>query len=186
MPLEQLQKQYSTCLKCPELCKNRSRVVFGEGNPNADIILIGEAPGTKEDNTGVPFCGMSGKILDELLEHVKLSREEIFITNTILCKPPKNRNPSKDEVANCSSRLDELIKIIKPKLIVTIGNFATKRIIKKTEIKTIHGQKFQYEGITVIPVIHPASYLYSGRNPGLMNQMKKDFREIAKFQTQDI
>jgi uracil-DNA glycosylase len=180
MSFELLKQQYSNCNKCSELCKSRTQVVFGSGNEDANILFIGEAPGSNEDKKGVPFCGTSGQILDELLKHINLSREDIFITNTILCHPEKNRNPSKKEVANCKDRLDELIKIMQPKVIVTIGNFATQRIINKTAITTIRGQVFNYQNIKVIPVIHPASYLYSGRNPEKLQQMKGDFSKIIE------
>ncbi len=128
---------------------------------------------------GIPFCGMSGKVLDQLLNHIGLEREDIFITNTILCRPPNNRNPSKEEVANCKERLDKLISIMKPKVIVTIGNFATDRIIGKTGIKSIRGKIFDYEGLKVVPVVHPAALLYSGRNPEMLKQMQNDFETIA-------
>ncbi len=181
MPFQTLKQQYSTCQKCPQLCETRTQVVFGSGNKDADVLFIGEAPGANEDKNGVPFCGMSGKILDELLQSINLSREDIFITNTILCRPPNNRNPSKVEVNNCRDRLDQLLQIMKPKVIVTIGNFATDRIIGKTGIKTIRGKVFNYGEFKVIPVVHPASYLYSGRNPEMMQQMKDDFSTISEI-----
>ncbi len=181
MPFDKLKQQYSTCDKCEELCKNRIQVVFGAGNKDADVLFIGEAPGANEAKQGIPFCGMSGKILNELLDSAGLSREDIFITNTVLCRPPENRNPSKLEIENCRDRLDKLIEVMNPKVIVTIGNFATERIIGKTGIKTIHGQLFDFkEGIQVVPVVHPASYLYSGRNPDLLKQMQDDFKTIAE------
>ncbi|PIZ50842.1 uracil-DNA glycosylase [Candidatus Woesearchaeota archaeon CG_4_10_14_0_2_um_filter_33_13] len=185
MDFSQLQKEYSHCCKCSELCKSRSQVVFGSGNKEADVLFVGEAPGASEDKQGIPFCGMSGKILNELLNSVGLSREEIFITNTVLCRPEGNRNPAKDEIENCRERLDKLIEVMRPKVIVTIGNFATERIIGKTGIKSIHGQLFDFKDenngdIKVVPVVHPASYLYSGRNPELFEQMKNDFKIIAK------
>ncbi|MBI2581597.1 uracil-DNA glycosylase, partial [Candidatus Woesearchaeota archaeon] len=124
MPFDQLKQEYSTCSKCPALCQSRSQVVFGSGNPQAEVLFIGEAPGANEDKQGIPFCGMSGQVLNELLSSVGLSREDIFITNTILCRPENNRNPAKDEVENCRERLDKLIGIMQPKVIVTIGNFA--------------------------------------------------------------
>ena len=182
MALDKLKKEYSKCSQCSELCESRSQVVFGEGNFDADILFIGEAPGATEDKQGIPFCGMSGKILDELLTSVGLDRGDIFITNTVLCRPPNNRNPKKDEIENCRSRLDQLIEIMRPKVIVTIGNFATQRIIGKTKMKSIHGQVFDFkEHIKVVPVIHPASYLYSGRNPELFEQMKYDFKIIVEI-----
>ena len=179
MLFDELKQEYSTCDKCSELCSNRTQVVFGSGNKEADVIFIGEAPGANEDKQGIPFCGMSGKILNELLISAGLSREDIFITNTVLCRPPENRNPQKEEIENCRERLDKLIEIMKPKVIVTIGNFATERIIGKTGIKTIHGQLFSFKNIKVVPVVHPASYLYSGRNPELLQEMKNDFKTIA-------
>jgi uracil-DNA glycosylase len=185
MSINALNKSYSKCQLCPELCQNRIQIVFGSGNKNADILLLGEAPGANEAKQGIPFCGMSGKILDQLLESCNLERNQIFITNTILCRPPKNRNPKKEEVENCRNRLDKLIDIMQPKVIVTIGNFATKRIINKTGIKSIHGQVFNYKNIKVVPVIHPAGYLYSGRNPKMLQQMKDDFQLITHLTKQD-
>jgi uracil-DNA glycosylase len=176
-----LKKEYLNCVRCSALCENRSQVVFGSGDSKAKVILIGEAPGANEDKLGIPFCGMSGKILDELLVSNGLCRNNIFITNTILCRPPNNRNPQKEEVENCRERLDKLIDIMKPEVIVTIGNFATNRIIGKTGIKSIRGKIFDYKGIKVIPIVHPASYLYSGRNPELLAQMKADFAVVAEM-----
>jgi len=178
---EQLKQKYLKCQKCEKLCRSRTQVVFGSGNKEADVLFIGEAPGTNEDKNGIPFCGMSGKILDQLLGSINLLREDIFITNTILCHPEGNRNPAKDEVENCRERLDKLIKVMQPKVIVTIGNFATERIINKTGINSIRGQVFDFQGIKVVPVVHPASYLYSGRNPEMLEEMKKDFQTISKI-----
>jgi DNA polymerase len=184
MPFNTLKEEYRKCSKCP-LLQNRIQVVFGSGNPNADVLFIGEAPGANEDKNGIPFCGMSGKILDELLATINLSREDIFITNTVMCRPPENRNPKKEEIENCRSRLDQLIAIMKPSVIVTIGNFATERIIGKTGIKTIRGKKFPIsiggQDVTVVPIVHPASYLYSGRNPELFALMKSDFATISEI-----
>ncbi len=181
MPFETLQQEYQTCTLCPSLCQSRTKVVFGSGNPHAEILFIGEAPGATEDKQGIPFCGLSGKVLDELLSSIFLSRNDIFITNTILCRPPENRNPTKEEVEHCRERLDRLIQIMQPKVIVTIGNFATERILGKKGIKSLHGKIFEHgNGIKVVPVIHPANYLYSGRNPELFEQMKNDFQTIAE------
>ena len=137
MSFEELKEQYKSCSKCSELCKSRSQVVFGSGNQKSKILFIGEAPGATEDKQGIPFCGMSGKILSELLAHIGVAREEVFITNTILCRPQDNRNPAKEEVQNCRERLDKLIEIMQPKVIVTIGNFATERILGKTGITSL-------------------------------------------------
>jgi len=185
MSLEALKAEYKSCEKCSELCKSRTQVVFGSGNPNSKILFIGEAPGASEDKEGIPFCGMSGKILNELLSSVGLERNDIFITNTILCRPENNRNPNKEEVENCRDRLDQLIKIMQPRVIVTIGNFATDRIIKKKGVTSIHGKVFSTTinniPVQVVPVIHPANFLYQGRNPELFKQMSSDFQIIAKL-----
>ncbi|MBI5798245.1 uracil-DNA glycosylase [Candidatus Woesearchaeota archaeon] len=181
MNLQELKQEYQQCKKCPSLCTSRTQVVFGSGNQDSKILFIGEAPGANEDKQGIPFCGMSGQILNELLQSVNLKRENIFITNTILCRPESNRNPSTEEVKNCSERLDKLIHILQPKVIVTIGNFATDRIIKKKGITSIHGKVFSFNNIPVVPVIHPANLLYQGRNPILFESMKKDFQIIAQI-----
>lgn len=178
--LIEIKEMYSKCQLCPDLCKSRSQIVFGNGNENAEILFIGEAPGANEDKKGLPFCGMSGKILEELLQSIGLTREDIFITNTILCRPENNRNPAKKEVENCRERLDLVITTMQPKVIVTIGNFATERILGKTGIKSLKGKIFDLNGIKVVPVIHPANYLYSGRNPELWKEMVDDFRKIAE------
>ncbi len=184
MDFEELKKEYSSCAKCPELCRSRTQVVFGSGNEKAEVLLLGEAPGANEDRQGVPFCGMSGKVLDELLISAGLQRENVLITNTILCRPENNRNPAKEEVENCRERLDKLIALLKPKVIVTIGNFATERILGKTGINSLRGKVFATSingrKIKVVPVIHPASYLYSGRNPEMLEKMKADFRSVAE------
>lgn len=184
MPFDKLREEYLKCERCPNLCQSRTQVVFGNGNRNADILLVGEAPGFNEDKQGIPFCGMSGQVLTELLSTIGLSREDIFVTNTILCRPENNRNPAREEVENCRERLDKLIEIMQPKVIVTIGNFATERIINKTGIKSIRGKVFETiinsQAIEVVPVIHPASYLYSGRNPELFEQMQSDFKTISE------
>ncbi len=195
----QLKTEYANCLRCPALGKSRTQVVFGSGNPQAEILLIGEAPGFQEDKQGLPFCGESGKVLQELLASIGLTRDDVFITNTILCRPENNRNPAPEEVKNCSERLDALIKIMKPKVIVTIGNFATQRILGKagagkiglsTGITSVRGKVFNIvlhdKEIKVIPVIHPANYLYNGRNPQLLEQMKGDFQGIREQIKNDL
>ncbi len=187
MNVTNLEEKYNKCTLCPKLCENRSQVVFGSGNHAADVLLIGEAPGAREDSKGIPFCGMSGGVLDELLAHIGLERNDIFITNTVLCRPPNNRNPSKDEIANCKERLDNLITLMQPKVIVTIGNFATHSILKKTGITTIRGKVFELPTkVKVIPVVHPATYLYSGRNKDKLELMKQDFEAIQKVISTNI
>ncbi len=182
MSLDKLKEEYLHCQRCPALCASRSKVVFGSGNPQAQILFIGEAPGAEEDKQGIPFCGASGKVLQELLASIGLTRDDVFITNTILCRPENNRNPTKEEVEHCRERLDTLIQIMQPKVIVTIGNFATKRILNKKGITSLRGKVFTTiihgQEVKVVPVIHPANLLYNGRNPEMLEQMKKDFQVI--------
>lgn len=178
----ELQQVYHTCRRCPSLCHSRSQVVFGSGNHRAEILFVGEAPGFEEDKQGIPFCGASGKVLQELLASINLTRDDVFITNTILCRPENNRNPAKEEVENCRERLDQLIQIMQPKVIVTIGNFATERILGKKGITQLRGKVFPLtinsQEVQVVPVVHPANLLYNGRNPTIFQQMKDDFKVI--------
>ncbi len=190
--LLQLKQEYALCDRCPLLCNSRTQVVFGSGNPAADILFIGEGPGAEEDKQGIPFCGASGKVLQELLASISLTRDDVFITNTILCRPENNRNPAKEEVENCRERLDTLLKIMQPKVIVTIGNFATERILGKKGITHLRGKVFSLrpgipfgagigtQELKVVPVVHPANYLYQGRNPAILQQMKEDFQVIKE------
>ena len=187
MDFDILKEDYSKCEKCPNLLKSRIQVVFGEGNPNADVLFLGEAPGSSEAKQGIPFCGASGKILEELLESIGYNRDQVFITNTVICRPPKNRNPKTQEIKNCSERLHQTIQTINPKILVTVGNFATKKILPKegkAGITKIRGQLFKItindQLFYVVPVVHPANLLYNGRNPVILEQMKQDFQVVLK------
>ncbi len=184
MLLKELKETFSRCSLCPELCESRSQVVFGSGNHKAPLLIIGEAPGASEDRQGIPFCGASGKVLQELLSSIGLTRDDVFITNTIICRPPNNRNPKTEEMQNCRERLEETIQLIQPKVIATVGNFATKAIIKKTGITQIRGQIFETSvrgtSFKVVPVVHPANYLYNGRAEPILEQMKSDFLVLKK------
>ncbi len=181
--LQKLEKEYKSCQLCPELCENRIQVVFGGGKPDSSVLLLGEAPGLNESQQGIPFCGASGKILAKLLGHIGLTRDDVFITNTVICRPPNNRNPKAAEIKNCRSRLEETIKIMKPKVIVTIGNFATKAIIGQAGITQIRGKLFDIDlggmMVKVVPVVHPANLLYNGHSPVILAQMQKDFETIG-------
>tara|TARA_Y100000310_G_scaffold339310_1_gene431628 strand:+ start:461 stop:1039 length:579 start_codon:yes stop_codon:yes gene_type:complete len=176
--LEELKMEFMTCRKCVEL-NGRTQIVFGSGNLNAKVLFIGEAPGGTEDKQGVPFCGMAGKVLNSLLEEVGLVREDVFITNTLLCRPPLNRNPTSEEMDNCSVRLDRLIGLLDPAVIVTLGNFATKRILGKSGITSLRGKVFSWKGRSVVPVVHPAAYLYSGRSSEVFSKMVADMETVV-------
>lgn len=180
--IEKLKEEYHNCILCPELAKNRTNVVFGEGNPErAKVLIIGEAPGKSEDIQGKPFVGRSGQILNELLKSAGLSREDTYITNTILCRPPNNRNPKPEELERCKKRLDTFIKLLNPNVIITLGNFATQYILEtKKGISQLRGKLFEKDGRKILPMFHPAALIYSGNNPERRALMEGDFRAAAK------
>jgi len=184
--LQLIKQEILNCKKC-DLYKTRTNPVIGEGSPEADIMFIGEAPGFNEDKQGKPFVGQAGKVFDELLDFIDLKREKIYITNILKCRPPKNRNPTQEEIKTCSSYLDKEIEIIKPKIICCLGNFATNYVLKKFNLKDkiqgiskIHGEIFNASTligvIKIIPLFHPAVVTYDRTK---LNTLKKDF-EILK------
>ena len=171
------------CKKC-DLYKTRNKPVVGEGYLDAKILFIGEAPGRNEDLKGRPFVGRAGEILDELLDSIGIKRKEVFIANILKCRPPNNRNPLQSEIDLCSRYLDRQIEIIKPKVIVTLGNFASSYIFEKfglkyDKISKIHGKIFKINTIfgklSVIPLYHPAVAVY---NLNTKDTLIKDFKVI--------
>jgi len=152
--------------------------VPGEGNKDPDVMFIGEGPGKNEDIEGRPFVGRAGDLLDELLESVNLDREDVFITNIVKCRPPDNRDPKKDEIETCNPFLEKQISILDPKVIVTLGNHATETLIGEKGMKKIHGKKFDYNGLELIPMYHPAAGLY---NPDLKTTMKEDMERLKDY-----
>lgn len=163
--------------------------VIGAGSHDADIMFIGEAPGKNEAKTGRPFCGASGRILDELLAHIKLKRDDIYITNIVKDRPTSNRDPKPEEIALYSPFLDRQIEIIKPKVIVTLGRFSMEYIMKKFNLENeldiiskIHGKVFESETnfgkIKIIPLYHPAVAIYSRTQ---LPQLKQDFEQLASY-----
>ncbi len=185
--LEQIKEQINKCEKC-RLYKQATKAVPGSGNFNAEIMLVGEAPGRQEDLKGEPFVGKAGKILDELLNSINLSRNDIFITNIVKHRPPNNRNPQQDEISSCSTYLDKQISLINPKIICCLGNFATKYILEKYNLKEkiqgiskIKSKVFQISTLTgkikIIPLYHPAVATY---NPNQLKELKDDFLIIKQ------
>ncbi len=182
--LENLKTQCLSCQRC-ELARYRTNIVFSDGNPIAKIMLIGEAPGENEDLQGKPFVGRSGQLLDKILESVGLSRTtNVYICNTIKCRPPNNRNPLPIEKENCRNYLDKQIELIKPKIILLCGAVAVNSILpeNKLGITKIHGNWFDYNGIYVMPIYHPAYLL---RNPSKEVgspkwQMYQDMKKIKE------
>jgi uracil-DNA glycosylase family 4 len=150
------------CTRC-RLAATRTQVVWLDGNPDSDLMFVGEAPGMNEDKIGRPFVGAAGKLLDQLLDSIGLDRGKCVICNVIKCRPPANRNPEADEIATCSPYLKAQIEFIKPTVIVTLGNFATRFILERQiSITRARGQIFRAFGAKVIPTFHPAAALHSG------------------------
>ena len=164
------------CLNCP-LGKIRKNIVLGMGNPNADIVFVGEAPGKEEDLQGLPFIGRSGKLLDKMLSSIKLSRKDIYILNVLKCRPPENRNPSKIEIEKCEPYLKKQLKIINPKIIIALGRISAMTILRtKESLKNMRKQIFNYEGIDLLVTYHPAAALL--RNPNFKEHAWEDFKLI--------
>ena len=171
------------CTRCSQLAATRTQVVFASGTTNADLMLIGEAPGASEDREGTPFVGASGKLLSGLLAGIGLTREEVYVTNVLKCRPPDNRDPRADEIANCAPFLRSQVELVAPIVVVTLGNFATKLLRQDdTAITAIHGKaalhSFGAMTVWLYPVFHPAAALY--RRPNL-ELLCEDFARLPKL-----
>jgi uracil-DNA glycosylase family 4 len=158
-----IEAEARTCVRCP-LSKGRTQVVFGVGNPNADLMFVGEGPGEQEDLQGEPFVGKSGKLLDRLmLEELGMTREQVYIANTVLCRPPGNRDPLPGELEACRPYLEAKLDLINPRVVVTLGNFATKQLLNTSEgITKVRGKAYPYRAGVLIPTFHPAAVLRGG------------------------
>ncbi|MBD3308568.1 uracil-DNA glycosylase [candidate division KSB3 bacterium] len=179
--LAQVAKNIRACTQCP-LHETRTHAVPGNGDPHATLILIGEGPGKTEDAKGEPFVGKAGKLLTHMLEAIGLTREQVFITNIVKCRPPKNRNPHQQEIAACVPYLKEQLRLIQPRIICTLGASATSALLgKQNSITHVRGQWFDYHGIKLMPTFHPAYLLY---NRSKTPEMERDFQEIMQaYQT---
>ena len=162
-PLEVLAAEAAGCTKC-RLAEGRTQVVFGVGNPVADLMFIGEAPGFHEDKQGEPFVGAAGQLLTRLLgEVLGIGREDVYIANILQCRPPGNRDPLDDEIEACTPWLIEKLSVIQPRVIVTLGNFATRFVLNTQQgITRMRGAAYPWHGRTVIPTFHPAAILRGG------------------------
>jgi DNA polymerase len=171
--LEELAAAATSCTRCP-LAEGRTQVVFGVGDPNADLVFVGEAPGREEDLRGEPFVGRSGQLLDRLVsEEIGLSRERFYIMNTVMCRPPGNRDPLPNELESCRSWLHAKLDAIRPKVVVTLGNFAARELLGTTDgITKLRGRSYPYRNGVLIPTFHPAAVLRGGGVP--MAQMRAD------------
>jgi DNA polymerase len=170
------------CERCA-LARTRTQVVFGSGSPTADLMFVGEAPGFHEDKQGVPFVGAAGKLLGKLLEGIGLSRDDVWVCNTLKCRPPGNRDPLPDEIEACEPHLWRQIELIQPTLIATLGNFATKLLSgKPAGITQVHGRAQQVvlggNPVTLYPIFHPAAALYT---PRMLQVLEEDFRRIPEL-----
>jgi uracil-DNA glycosylase family 4 len=179
--LQEAAHEASTCTKC-RLAGGRTQVVYGTGNADADLMFIGEGPGYYEDKHGEPFVGAAGQLLNRMLEEIGVRRADVRITNVILCRPPGNRDPMPDEVETCIPWLREQIELVDPRVIVTLGNFATRFMLDKpVSISRVRGQRFPLEGRTVIPTFHPAAILRGGGEASTqMVALRSDFQEIKR------
>lgn len=175
--LTELYKEIRTCQKCI-LSQGRTNAVPGEGPEDASIMFIGEGPGFHEDRQGRPFVGAAGKYLDELLASIGLSREEVYITNVVKCRPPANRDPEPDEIAACRPYLDKQIEQIRPRLVITLGRFSTQRYFAGASISRIHGQAKRIGNVIYYPMFHPAAALHQPRWRSLVEE---DFARIPEL-----
>jgi uracil-DNA glycosylase family 4 len=180
--LHALGEQVSACTRC-RLAQSRTQVVFGVGNPHADLMFVGEAPGFHEDKQGLPFVGQAGKLLDKLLEGIGLDRSQVYIANVLKCRPPGNRDPQPDEIESCEPHLFRQIELIQPRVVATLGNFATKLLSgKQTGITRVHGveQETTVGGNLVLlyPLYHPAAALYT---PAMLQVLQEDFARIPEL-----
>lgn len=174
-PLAELEQVALGCTRCP-LAAGRTNVVFGVGDPHADLMFVGEGPGKDEDLKGEPFVGRSGQLLDRLMvEELGRTREQCYIANVVKCRPPGNRDPLPDEIASCRPYLERQIELIDPKVIITLGNFATRLLLDTTEgITKLRGRVHPYGGRHLVPTFHPSAALRSGGGEPLA-KMRADF-----------
>lgn len=175
--LAMLFEKYKNCQLCP-LSQTRTNLVFGAGNPDARLLFIGEAPGADEDEQGLPFIGRAGQLLTKIIEAMKLKREDVYIANCLKCRPPNNRPPLPEEITTCNPILARQVEIIAPKIICTLGKFASQTILQTEEpISKIRGKFFERNGVKILPTYHPAYLL---RNPSEKKTVWEDMQKIMK------
>jgi uracil-DNA glycosylase family 4 len=177
--LDALREEASACTRC-RLAQTRTQVVFGVGSPVADLMFVGEAPGFHEDQQGYPFVGQAGKLLDKLLAGIGLTRDDVYIANVLKCRPPGNRDPMPDEIESCESYLFRQIELIEPRVVATLGNFATKLLSgKPTGITRVHGSEQEVtlggRRVLLYPLYHPAAALYT---PAMLKVLEEDFARL--------
>jgi DNA polymerase len=181
--LKTVWEQARACQRCPQLASTRNTVVFGSGNADADLMFVGEAPGANEDRQGLPFVGQAGRLLDQLLSEIGLARQDVFVANTLKCRPPGNRDPLPQEIESCQDYLFRQLELIEPKVVCTLGNFATKLLREDmTGITRLHGRdELRQIGPRVVrlyPLFHPAAALYT---PAMLATLREDFGRIPEL-----
>jgi DNA polymerase len=180
--LEAFAREVAGCTRC-RLAEGRTQVVFGVGDPNADLMFVGEAPGFHEDKQGIPFVGQAGKLLDKLLAGIGLTRADVYIANVLKCRPPGNRDPVPDEKEACEPYLFRQVELIRPKVVGTLGNHATKQLSgKETGITRVHGQEQRIRvgslDVLLYPLYHPAAALYT---PAMLSVLEQDFARLPEL-----
>jgi DNA polymerase len=176
--LDGVRQELGDCQRC-KLAKTRKTIVFGQGNPEAALMFVGEAPGADEDEQGLAFVGKAGQLLTKIIEAMGMKREDVFIANILKCRPPQNRNPEPDEVLACHPFLEKQIAAIQPKVIVGLGKFGAQWLLKTMEpITRLRGRLGQFQGITVMPTYHPAYLL---RNPGAKKEVWEDMKAVREI-----
>ncbi len=180
--LKAVYEQARECVRCP-LHQTRTQVVFGSGNADADLMFVGEAPGANEDKLGLPFVGQAGKLLDKLLGEIGIERADVFVVNTVKCRPPGNRDPQPNEIESCRSYLERQVELIEATMICTLGNFATKLLRDDTTgISRLHGQEevriIGDRAVRLYPLYHPAAALYT---PSTLDALRGDFQRIPEL-----
>src|SRR5689334_17977679 len=181
--LAALRADIGDCTRCKLHALGRRQIVFGVGNPNADLMFVGEAPGADEDIQGIPFVGRAGQLLTDIIEKgLKIPRSDVYIANVIKCRPPQNRNPEPDEVETCEPFLFQQIDVIKPKVIVALGKFGAQTLLRTLEpISKLRGRVFDYRGSKLIPTFHPAYLL---RNPSSKREVWEDMKLVRRLLTE--
>ena len=181
--LKTVWEQASTCTRCPQLAAGRTTVVFGSGNADADLMFVGEAPGANEDKQGLPFVGQAGRLLEQLLNEIGLSRSDVFIANVLKCRPPGNRDPLPQEIESCQEYLYRQLELIEPLVVCTLGNFSTKLLRgDPLGITRLHGRaetrRIGPRTVRLYPLFHPAAALYT---PSMLATLREDFARIPEL-----
>jgi uracil-DNA glycosylase len=181
--LKEVFEEAQQCVRCAELAATRKTVVFGAGNADADLMFVGEAPGASEDERGLPFVGAAGKLLEKLLGEIGMARADVFIANTLKCRPPGNRDPQPAEIENCREYLYRQVELIEPRVICTLGNFSTKLLREDpTGITRLHGQPevlvVGRRAVRLYPIFHPAAALYT---PRMLQTLREDFERLPEL-----